>query len=285
MREIKITTDKIVDEKEVELVKRLSEEFMRQVKQFENDDWKLPKLENSKLRFGKSSLYFFEFQNGKRQGVHGFMKSVALGVNFFIDKASDKEKEYYEENLPSDCLEVLAITNFPALIGRMADTLAESVGIKAIDTAKTPDINPNDWDDEPQKNQTPPNTTDATEEQTHKYYKALNRKNQATFRKMLLEAYNGTCPITKCKIEAALEAAHIIPFAKSKDDTLENGLLLRADLHRLFDTGFMSINPKNKMVHFKDKNGYYNKYTHAKIPDNDKLRENLTAHWQKFQTT
>ena len=38
-----------------------------------------------------------------------------------------------------------------------------------------------------------------------------------------------------------LEAAHIRPFAQEGSHSVSNGLLLRADLHRLYDTGYMTV--------------------------------------------
>jgi putative restriction endonuclease len=39
----------------------------------------------------------------------------------------------------------------------------------------------------------------------------------------------------------ALEAAHIKPYRENGPHRVSNGLLLRADLHRLFDTGYITI--------------------------------------------
>ncbi|PSO48774.1 MAG: hypothetical protein BRC33_08750 [Cyanobacteria bacterium SW_9_44_58] len=41
----------------------------------------------------------------------------------------------------------------------------------------------------------------------------------------------------------ALDAAHIKPYAQSGSHTISNGLLLRADLHRLFDRFYITITP------------------------------------------
>lgn len=68
------------------------------------------------------------------------------------------------------------------------------------------------------------------------------RRGQAAFRRQLLEAY-GCCAMTGCTVEAALEAAHIVPYQGPGTNHPSNGLLLRADLHTLFDLGALAIDP------------------------------------------
>ena len=71
--------------------------------------------------------------------------------------------------------------------------------------------------------------------------KAINsRRGQAKFRQDLIDAY-GQCLITGCKYEPILEAAHIHPYAEGGMFTIENGLLLRTDIHTLFDLGLIAI--------------------------------------------
>lgn len=41
----------------------------------------------------------------------------------------------------------------------------------------------------------------------------------------------------------ALEAAHIVPYSGEGGHEVRNGLLLRADFHRLFDAGLVSVTP------------------------------------------
>lgn len=75
------------------------------------------------------------------------------------------------------------------------------------------------------------------------------RRGQPEFRAHLLEAYDSRCAITQCEIVDALEAAHIIPFAEEKIYSVPNGLLLRSDIHTLFDLFLLSINPTTWKVH------------------------------------
>ena len=70
----------------------------------------------------------------------------------------------------------------------------------------------------------------------------VRRRGQPQFRKGLLEAYAGCCAFSDCDAEEALEAAHIVPYQGDATHHPSNGLLLRADLHTLFDLGLLSVN-------------------------------------------
>jgi predicted restriction endonuclease len=67
------------------------------------------------------------------------------------------------------------------------------------------------------------------------------RRGQSKFRQKLLEAYKGKCIVTGCRVEAILEAAHITPHAEHTDYRVSNGLLLRSDIHTLFDLNLLTI--------------------------------------------
>ncbi len=69
------------------------------------------------------------------------------------------------------------------------------------------------------------------------------RRHQSAFRTNLLGAYGNRCAITGADVPAVLEAAHIDPHSKTGDNRTDNGLLLRADLHALFDMGWLRISP------------------------------------------
>ncbi|MEU4644779.1 HNH endonuclease [Micromonospora sp. NPDC023814] len=67
------------------------------------------------------------------------------------------------------------------------------------------------------------------------------RQGQPGFRRRLIEAYGGRCAITGCDTEVALQAAHISPYDGPATNRVTNGLLLRADLHNLFDRGVIWV--------------------------------------------
>ena len=69
------------------------------------------------------------------------------------------------------------------------------------------------------------------------------RRGQTKFRSALLKAYNNKCAITGCDAVDVLEAAHILAYRGDDTNHVQNGILLRADLHTLFDRGLVSIDP------------------------------------------
>lgn len=76
------------------------------------------------------------------------------------------------------------------------------------------------------------------------------RRGQAQFRKRLIRRYGMRCQISGYNFSAAVEAAHIRPYAAYEENGAGNGLLLRSDFHTLFDLGLIGINPSNLQVLF-----------------------------------
>lgn len=74
------------------------------------------------------------------------------------------------------------------------------------------------------------------------------RRGQAKFRKNLLRLYGERCAVSGWGPESVLEAAHILLHADSGLNHSENGILLRADLHSLFDDGLLKIDPSTLTV-------------------------------------
>jgi putative restriction endonuclease len=73
------------------------------------------------------------------------------------------------------------------------------------------------------------------------------RLGQGTFRVAVMDAYQRACSVTGEHSLPALEAAHIRPYTQEGPHEVCNGLLLRADLHRLFDKGYLTITPDLKL--------------------------------------
>jgi len=73
------------------------------------------------------------------------------------------------------------------------------------------------------------------------------RLGQGAFRVAVTDAYERACAVTGEHSLPALEAAHIRPFAQEGPHMVNNGLLLRADLHRLFEQGYVSIASDNRL--------------------------------------
>ncbi|MEI6766898.1 MAG: HNH endonuclease signature motif containing protein [Bacteroidota bacterium] len=75
---------------------------------------------------------------------------------------------------------------------------------------------------------------------TRKYLTKV-RLGQGAFRVQLTDAYYRKCSVTGEKTLPVLEAAHIKPFAESGPNHISNGILLRADLHKLYDSGYITF--------------------------------------------
>lgn len=74
------------------------------------------------------------------------------------------------------------------------------------------------------------------------------RRGQAIFRKNLIARFGGRCAITGCEVSEALEAAHVSPYRTERDNRTSNGILLRSDIHTLFDLDLIGIEPGNRTV-------------------------------------
>ena len=69
----------------------------------------------------------------------------------------------------------------------------------------------------------------------------IPRLGQGTFRIMVTDAYQRRCAVTRERTLPALDAVHIKPYNDSGPHDVRNGLLLRSDIHKLFDTGYVTI--------------------------------------------
>jgi putative restriction endonuclease len=72
------------------------------------------------------------------------------------------------------------------------------------------------------------------------------RLGQGSFRLLVTDAYGYRCAMTSERTLPVLEAAHIRPYSEGGEHALSNGLLLRSDLHTLFDMGYVSVDPKTR---------------------------------------
>ena len=73
------------------------------------------------------------------------------------------------------------------------------------------------------------------------------RRGQPGFRAKLLQAYRHRCAVTGCAVVDVLEAAHIVPYRGDHTQRVDNGLLLRTDIHTLFDLGRLWIDAEMKV--------------------------------------
>jgi putative restriction endonuclease len=74
-------------------------------------------------------------------------------------------------------------------------------------------------------------------------YLSRARLGQGAFRVLVTDSYHRRCAMTGERTLPVLQAAHIKPFAESGPNRVSNGLLLRSDLHILFDKGYLTVSP------------------------------------------
>lgn len=73
------------------------------------------------------------------------------------------------------------------------------------------------------------------------------RLGQGSFQVMVTDAYQRRCALTSERTLPALEAAHIRPYSEVQEHDVTNGLLMRRDLHALFDRGYITVTPEYKI--------------------------------------
>ncbi len=78
-------------------------------------------------------------------------------------------------------------------------------------------------------------------------YTIYPRIGQGAFRVLVTEAYQRRCAITGEKTLPVLDAAHIQPYSEEGPHNTSNGLLLRKDLHALFDKGYLTVNEEMRI--------------------------------------
>lgn len=113
----------------------------------------------------------------------------------------------------------------------------------------------------------------------------VQRQGQPEFRRRLLDIYGRRCLLSGCNAEDALEAAHICPYKGSRTNHPENGILLRADLHTLFDLHLITIDAERRVRIAPGLRGTpYAKFNRRKLkfPLNGPSEKALLRHWKEF---
>lgn len=112
------------------------------------------------------------------------------------------------------------------------------------------------------------------------------RRCQRAFRQTLLGRRPNRCAITDTSEISVLEAAHIIPYAEqfADRDKPENGLLLRSDIHKLFDAYLISIHPETKAIEVSDRirSSVYLSLRGKKLSD-EVSAQSLSFHYENFR--
>jgi hypothetical protein len=131
-------------------------------------------------------------------------------------------------------------TRFPEMLNKFYDWYLQEESVNTRDSD-----NDNLEDLESELDFDPENISD---DRKRNIIESVQREGQAKFRAELLNVYNGKCAMTDCDVEAVLEAAHIFPYRGTKSNYIANGLLLRSDIHKLFDQYLISINPNTNRI-------------------------------------
>ncbi|WP_082488739.1 HNH endonuclease [Duganella sp. Leaf61] len=114
------------------------------------------------------------------------------------------------------------------------------------------------------------------------------RRGQKKFRNLLLKNADHCCQVTGCSVTAILEAAHIDSYRNDTHNQTANGLLLRADIHTLFDLNLMAVDPKDLTLHFHPEvaaSGYAAyRFRPLRAGSVMPSREALSRRWTVFST-
>jgi hypothetical protein len=90
--------------------------------------------------------------------------------------------------------------------------------------------------------------SDNHDDRVRSFRSTVIRIGASPFRSALMKAYQGRCAISGSEVVQVLQAAHIIRYLGPHTDRVNNGLLLRVDLHQLFDKNLIGIDPSNRKV-------------------------------------
>ena len=74
------------------------------------------------------------------------------------------------------------------------------------------------------------------------------RLGQQSFKAVVLDSYHRRCAISGTHIPPVLQAAHIRPVTEGGEHRLDNGLLLRSDIHTLFDRGYLGVDTQHRLL-------------------------------------
>lgn len=118
----------------------------------------------------------------------------------------------------------------------------------------------------------------------------VRREKQGEFRKNLMDAYGGACAVTSVDVPDVLQAAHIDPYRGRKSQIVSNGMLLRADIHLLYDAHLLTVLPESNIIRVSRPiiQSFYGELNGRKItvpedPTKQPSDELLDAHRKEFE--
>lgn len=130
---------------------------------------------------------------------------------------------------------------------------------------------------------------EATISEGHDFKSVRVRKGQARFRQRLLSQFGAVCAISGSAPEAALEAGHLYSYAEIGKHHDDGGLLLRRDIHALFDRGDVTVDPttqkvdvRSSLMRFEMYRSLHGTDLHVDLTQNHKKW--LRAHWDQHRS-
>jgi len=120
------------------------------------------------------------------------------------------------------------------------------------------------------------------------YHYAKQRRGQSAFRKGLLEKYGVKCAISGSAPKKTIHACHLYSYSKLGTHDEGAGLLLRSDLHALFDEGLLNIDPNKEIIVLDKKLEQYPEYWRFNgksltIPLTNKEKKWLKIRWDNLK--
>lgn len=110
------------------------------------------------------------------------------------------------------------------------------------------------------------------------------REGQGAFRVRLMRAYEARCAVTGEHSMPVLDAAHIQPYMGPASNHIKNGLLMRTDLHKLYDAGYVTVTPDLEFIvsrrlrdEFENGRTYYQMEGKIRVPANPALQPSSSA--------
>ncbi len=107
----------------------------------------------------------------------------------------------------------------------------------------------------------PGRPADDLEQRAARFAQVQTRPDQAAFRDAVFRACGGQCVVSGCAVPEALEAAHLLGRDwRQGHNSADDGILLRRDLHNLYDRGLMQISDTCKVQLADDVQAYYGEF-------------------------
>jgi len=122
----------------------------------------------------------------------------------------------------------------------------------------------------------------------HRLVTVRTRVGQNEFRRRLIDSFKNKCAFTGENHSTALDAAHLYSYSKLGVHHLDGGLLLRRDIHRLFDKGLLAINPLTGIIDVHKDLSIYQEYAslHGRpiqVELNSAMKKWLYMHWEQYR--